>query len=224
MFFASPRDFEDDLDFRQMVDFISLTDKEKFDWAVLFYKKRFPNDSRQQSRAKARRQLPYAPINNPLEAKKISEEHLQKYFDITGVLSLSFNPSSDKMWNKYADNHEGFCVGFDSVKLFESGIGGRGDYVRYVKELPKIYPEPKMDIFVQAHYQIFHKLEKWEFEEEYRLHIIKGTTLIVSERRRYAPAQAFKEILVGKNMPEDDFKELMKELPDDLKHVEIIKL
>jgi hypothetical protein len=224
LFFASPRSFEDPLDCKQTVRYEELTIDEKLGW--IEYQLKRDNDKWSDITIKSRALKIYekAPIRNNKTARDITDQNLEKYFDITGVLSLSFNSSSDKMWKKYGDNHKGFCVGFDSQLLFEFRIGGTGAYVNYVDELPKIYPEPKMDSHTQTYYQIFHKLKEWEFEEEYRLHIIRDQTLSMEDRRQYAPANAFKEILIGKDMHEDDFKELMKELPDDLKHVKIIKL
>lgn len=224
LFFASPRSFEDPLDCKQTIDYSSLTDEDKFEWGKIVVKQKYPHLGDDLIPEVTRRFLLKAPINDPIEVKKIQESQLERYFDITGVLSLSFNPSSNRMWDKYGDQHKGFCVGFDSQLLFESRIGGTGAYVEYVDELHEIYPEPKMDFHTQAYHQIFYKLKKWEFEEEYRLHIIRGHKLRIEDRRQHAPVNAFKELIIGKKMPKEDFEELINELPDDLKHVKIIKL
>ena len=224
LFFASPRDFKDQEDCSQTVNYSALTDKEKFDWAVEVTKNNYRSMSPNIIPEVARRFLKRSPINNPVECKKLQEEQLERYFDITGVLSLTFNSNSDKMWEDYGDNHQGFCIGFDSKLLFESKIAGKGGYVDYVEELPKIYPEPKMDFLTQAKLQIFSKLKKWEFEEEYRLHIIRGKNIEIADRRKYPPSSAFKEIIIGENMPEEDLEELKSSIPDVLKHVEIIRL
>jgi hypothetical protein len=54
-----------------------------------------------------------------------------------GVLSLTTQCNNDSMWQKYADMHKGFCVGFDTNRLFASIKGGCGA-VRYFETLPAI--------------------------------------------------------------------------------------
>jgi len=49
---------------------------------------------------------------------RISESRSRELIsEMVGVLSLSRNPGSSRMWRDYAQNHTGFCVGLDSEKL-----------------------------------------------------------------------------------------------------------
>lgn len=228
LYFASPREFEDKEDCKQTVRFEKLSTEEKIAWIEHGVKTQKQKENKNWSdktiKERALKIYENAPIRDSKKAKEVTEKILQKYFDITGVLSLAFNSSSVRMWNEYAENHQGFCVGFDSKLLFESKIAGKGGYVDYVEELPKIYPEPIMDFQTQANLQIFSKLKKWDYEEEYRLHMIRDHKLEINDRRKYPPAEAFKEIIIGKNMAEEDFEELKESLPDELSHVKIIRL
>jgi hypothetical protein len=38
---------------------------------------------------------------------------VQRYFDMIGVLSLSEDENSAILWERYADNHKGVCIGFE---------------------------------------------------------------------------------------------------------------
>ncbi|NOG57772.1 MAG: DUF2971 domain-containing protein [Bacteroidetes bacterium] len=224
LFFASPRSFEDPLDCKQTVRYEELTIDEKLDW--IEYQLRRDNDNWSDITIKNRALKIYekAPIRNKETAMEITDKNLEEYFDITGVLSVTKNPNNELMWLKYADCHKGFCVGFDSKILFESGLIGSGSKVFYVKELPEIKPEPVMTSEEQRIKQIFFKEDKWLFEDEYRLHIFRDKKLEIEDRRIYPPVKAFKEILIGKDMPKKDYESLIEELPEDIKHVKIIKL
>lgn len=114
------------------------------------------------------------------------------------------------MWCKYANNHQGICIGFDTSLLFKY-VGGGGK-VQYVKELPPI--DFAKDDFKSKHTKnIFYKEEKWSFEKEYRLHKMWNHNVTNDERNIELPNNCIVKIILGKNMTlhmKDEIKKLAK--------------
>lgn len=79
-------------------------------------------------------------VKSPLANPKILEKKIEKYnIDFNarfGVFSLTADSNNEDMWNKYANNHTGICIGFDSKKLFD--VVGGGGKVIYTDVLPTI--------------------------------------------------------------------------------------
>lgn len=89
-----------------------------------------------------------------------------------GVLSLTPHPANYLMWSHYSNSHTGFCVEFDTRKLFES-LKGEFQMVRYSDEIPILsindtLENKLLDIL------IYTKSKIWEYEDEYRLTLING--------------------------------------------------
>jgi hypothetical protein len=87
-----------------------------------------------------------------------------------GVLCLSEAPDSLLMWAHYADNHKGFCVGFDCSNPEAMPIG-LAMQVEYVAERPQVnpltlYQEDPGDLVRQC---FLIKSRHWEYEREWRL-------------------------------------------------------
>ena len=128
-----------------------------------------------------------------------------------GVLSLTMEPDNDAMWNKYSDSHRGFCVGFDTYRLFAAIKGGCGD-VRYFETLPPvIFAKDSLDDKIIK--IIYNKEKKWEFEHEYRFHTMwKENDKI--ERNVRLPLNTIVEIILGRNMPkgfQQEIKDIVKQ-------------
>ena len=44
------------------------------------------------------------------------------------------------MWSHYGDNHNGFCIGFNEMKMRNNGLFHRGGTVNYSKSFPELNP------------------------------------------------------------------------------------
>ncbi len=114
---------------------------------------------------------------------------------------MTENPKSTFMWQEYAVNHTGICVGYYPLVLFQDisrfGQCGRVDYY---DTLPIIHPHA--DVFEKTTKQIYSKLRKWEQEEEFR--IAKTYEENVGndgdERKAQIPISGFAEVILGANM------------------------
>lgn len=125
------------------------------------------------------------------------------------------------MWEKYGDNGKGFCVGYDPLVLFNH-LGG-GGIVNYVDELPKVMPEPFHTRELQMVYQLYYKEKKWSFEEEYRTHKFRPIPMTNGDRTILVPPEAFKEIIMGKNMGAELKADLINNIPVELRNIPIIE-
>ncbi len=161
------------------------------------------------------------PFKNKEYLKKLEGESFNEFDSTVGILSLTANPSNFEMWKKYSNNHKGFCIGFESKILFKF-VGG-GDVVKYRNELPKIMPYPRMCFEEQMLTQIFNKLDNWNFEEEYRAFRWSQIPYTRETRTKTLPSIAYKEIIFGSLMTEENINEIIKIARINIPHVEFKK-
>lgn len=218
VYFAEPTSFEDPLDCKIEVDYESMTDKEIHDFYVMIYEREYPYRDGKKRRTWVREQIRKKLLRNLKYLKTWKEMFFEEYNSRIGVLSLTSNPDRMEMWEKYANGGKGFVVGFNSRIMFELFYSGAK--VQYYDELPKIYPYPKHNYIEQYYYQVFSKLRKWEFEEEYRTLIFDMDKLF--DRVRVVPPEAYNCIILGKNMPEEWEEAILNSIPNELEHIRII--
>lgn len=219
VFMAAPSSFEDKLDCKFPIRWDLLTDDDIYNYYLTYSIKNNPERTRQQHRKFAREWVKKSEVRNPDRIKEHQEQTFKEYDERVGILSLTANPEIDEMWEMYACGHSGFAVGFNSRIMFEF-LGGGGEVI-YVEEVPIIYPSPKHSFDEQRHYQIFHKLSNWSFEEEYRTTIFRPNPLSTEDRIIELPPDAYTEIILGKNMPDENINKIKAILANELAHVEI---
>ncbi len=219
VFFAAPTSFEDPLDCKNLIRYDLLTDEDIYSYFLMDSKEKYPERTRQQHRAYAREWSKKTPMNDKKYVKERVEQDFKEYDERFGVLSLTANPTNEAMWEKYANNHNGFAIGFNPLIMFPY-LGG-GGAVSYYDELPIILPRPWHSFEEQHNYQIFAKLSKWSFEEEYRTHMFRPDPLTIQDRTIKLPPEAITKIIIGKNMPQESVDNLIESIPAELSHVQI---
>lgn len=139
-------------------------------------------------------------------------ERMEEDIRNAGVFSLAKHPTNAVMWAHYAENHRGFCIGFDLSEKFtthrnaEQIIGT--DDVRYTKTNPfKDYFEevaaarqpPTWEEFFPALLSrgMVAKAAAWGYEEEVR--VLRKNSGTVS----FSPAEVV-EIVFGLNMASEN--------------------
>lgn len=137
-----------------------------------------------------------------------------------GVLSLTANPCIDKMWKEYANNDEGFCIGYNSKIMFNH-LGG-GCKVEY-DTLPIILLEPIMHFNQARYYNLYYKEPKWEYEEEYRTNMFWENPANKEKRQIPLPIAAFKEIILGSNISEKNRREIIDSVRENIGDIPIIE-
>lgn len=110
---------------------------------------------------------------NMEKVDKLNRETICRDF---GILSLSSDPMNYLMWSYYTHSHTGFCLGYDTVQLFNSCTATLSK-VNYTDEIPKHSLNEDIAHFHQK--QLSTKGKFWEHESEYRLIRIKGANSIL---------------------------------------------
>lgn len=221
LYYSPPDSFEDPKDCKSIVRFDLLNLRERIKWIEYKLKQQKPGKNRQFYRQESRKLYGSAPISDNDRIKEIQEITFREYNQRMGVLSLTGNNNIEKMWVKYANEKQGFCVGFDPLILFEH-LGGGGK-VYYEDVLPIVYPEPKHSLDVQMFIQVFFKERKWEFEEEYRTYTFSDKQMERSDRIIKVPSEAYKELILGERMKIEDKKDIIESLPIDLQNIKVIE-
>lgn len=218
---ASPRMFEDQNDCNNPTRFDLLTNKQILDYYLWSSKNDNPTFIRAQHRQFAKDWAKKTLVKDKAYTRRYMEETMQEYFDREGVLSLTENCNNDSMWNKYADNGNGICIGYNTRKMFDY-LGGGGE-VHYVDELPMILPEPFMSPEEASVKRVYFKLKHWEFEEEYRTKKFWPGVASVSDRQIELPVGAFNRIILGDNISEKQAEEIKESVLKNIGDIPIIR-
>ena len=206
VYFAAPETFEDEFDCRVPVRYDLLTEDEIFEQYYKLLEKDNPLWSQRHLRDETVRWCNLALLrdkNRLYNIEKIEWKELNERF---GVLSLTPVNDNLSMWRKYSNNFNGFCVGFNSKKLF-SGVGGGGD-VSYVKDLPLISPFDSPE--VKRTTLTFFKLKKWAFEKEYRLQNFWPGPIPLKNREYKVPQEAFTQLILGEKLSKKSKQEIIQ--------------
>lgn len=198
VYMSPPKDFEDKMDCNPAFIYPSGIDLFRY---LLRYKNRLPFMERVRF---ALKWYKMSPINYPSELKEIKRIFDNDFNDHFGVLSLSSDYKNEYLWNMYADNHEGFCIGFDWNRITRFIQGG--GKVIYVNKLPVIDLANDCD-YTKIIKTIIYKEKKWEKENEYRLFKVwnYGQKVIRSIK---LPQDTIVQIILGKKMCIDYKKEI----------------
>lgn len=220
VFLAAPRDFEDPLDCVNPTRYDLLTDFQIFDRFYTESRNLHPYFTFQQHFEWAEYFFQNTPLRNPLEFIITQNRLSSEFNDRFGVLSLTESPYNLKMWERYGAENRGFCIAYDSEKLFH--FLGSGCKVTYTDELPRI---DAFDNFMVQHFkQIFFKTSSWVFEEEYRLHKLWGTSVSTNERNITITANCILEVLLGYDMSESNITAITNFVESNLPNVRITRL
>ena len=217
LFFSSPSKFNDPFDCNIPIAYHLLKDNP--DLAKDFFndvvKRHNPNLSVEKHKEEVARHLKDGRFKDLEYLKKMNKKSLEDLHNIYGVLSLTAVNNNILMWAHYANAHKGFCVGFDSAKLFNE-CGGGGN-VNYAKEFPKILPTE--ELMKQVAKQILTKASFWDYEIEYRLFKMDFANKVIQ-----IPSEFITELILGYSMPNSHEKEILDLVSDKLPHVKVFKI
>ena len=222
VFFAAPSSFKDPLDCKFPIRWDLLTDQQIFNKYLTNSMEDHPERTEQEHIDFAKYWFANSPIRDERQRTLLTTQVMKEWDERIGILSLTAEPHLEEMWVKYAENHQGFCVGFYPKILFNF-LGGGGE-VTYVKKIPIILPTPGHSFEEQRFYQVFNKMEEWRFEKEYRTTIFRREGLTTQNRTRVIPTEAFTEIILGKNISDKHKDEIELQVSSKMNHVTLIEL
>ncbi len=204
IYLASPADFEDEYDCKIPIRYDLLTEEEIYD---LYFKsslelnQHFSVEQHKNFALKNQKKGLLLDKERIRELEKFFFDNFNKRF---GVLSLTAIRDNVTMWDYYANHNKGFCIGFHSIALCKtSNLFGGGGIMNYYNVLPiiKFTDQNEKKYF----YQIHSKLQKWGFEEEYRL-----TKSLTIDRKVQIPNEVYAEIILGPDIPEISRQEIVQ--------------
>ena len=210
VYMSRPTDFEDKVDCKNHIRYDLLTDdqiKQRY-YELSFEKHPEPGFSHDDRIAFANYWFVRSPLRDKEHIKKQLEKDFLEYDDRAGILSLTTNPKRVEMWVKYAADHTGFCVAFYPPEMFKY-LGG-GANVTYDKKLPDIMPVPWHNEMEQHILQVYHKEEKWAFEEEYRAQTFDYHPLPQERRVRTLTPESYAELIFGAKMSDKNRDEIIE--------------
>lgn len=214
LYLASPAEFEDEFDCKVPIRYDLLTDDDIFKHYVNSSITLHKHYSLAQHLEYAKKWQAKGLMRNERHLRYVDSLFFKEFNEIFGVLSLTALPDNVAMWDYYSNNQKGFCVGFNTIPLLESRIFGSGAEVKYDNELPIIL---ETDDFEKKHFlQIFSKLKKWEFENEYRL-----TKFNVQDRTPIIPVEIFAEVILGPKISDNDKAEIKEIVSINFPKVEL---
>lgn len=136
------------------------------------------------------------------------------HYDQYGLFSTSLNGLDNTMWAHYGDNHQGYCIGFNTLALAESMNCGFG-FVEYSDNaLPFSFINPHDDN------ELYVKATNWSYEQEFRF-----ITLRIGERER---AHNFdegiiSEIILGLNISAEHEHEILEYMAGNHPNIPVYK-
>lgn len=129
-------------------------------------------------------------------------------FDSIGIFSLSLNELSELLWAYYGNNGQGFCVGFDPVKIYKAHPCSFSK-VQYKDEpIERKLLEGEKDF--KTFWNFFVKQKKWNGEEEYRF-----VSMFMEQNKKriiQLPTDAIKEVIFGLKINNNHKQQIMEVL------------
>lgn len=126
----------------------------------------------------------------------------RKRFDQYGIFSTSANSLDTLTWETYGDNHQGYCIGFNTVDLARNLNCTCGIVTYSDSPFPYRFLDDKPDLDV-----LLYKKKSWEYEEEFRF-LTLGIDIYTSRLRTVNP-DTIAEVVLGHKISKDNEMEIL---------------
>ena len=167
-------------------------------------------------------------INNPMTDEllnKLENESIKTYDKLLGIFSANETYTNQRLWEVFAANHRGFCLGFNLEKAISLNEGSKGR-IKYVdqNDLPKnklLIHDNIKESFIYFSDLIFNLPIKYQDEQEYRL---EKMIFSENERKKIIPKVSIEKIVIGSKMSKSKRNELIELTNKHLPEARIIRL
>lgn len=177
-------------------------------------KKMWPSYSDEQLKKIANERIDYGVFENGRYWKENRDDFHKSVNSTLGIFSLSAVNDNILMWSHYSDSHRGFCVGFDSDKLFK--LSGSLGEVIYDDAFPEVgLFDDSMEGFLRL---FITKSIDWCYEEEYRILKVNFAKNILTFSN-----DCVRQIIFGCNIKPEHKEEIMKIAESKYKQAEIFE-
>jgi hypothetical protein len=200
LFLSSPLGFADKDDCNIPTKPELLTSAERTAWVAKSITRQFPwlaDEPTWKQHAYAQYYADYGPIRDPEHVQQVLDKSRADFNNRFGVLCLTANPANAHMWNAYAGNFSGFCIGFypDAFDGYACGP------MHYVSELPVFKGgEDTTEYFANL---IYVKHNQYESEQEFRVNRFWPSKPSNDQRKIRAGRHQIVEVIIGCNAPTD---------------------
>ncbi len=220
IYFAKPSDFDEQHECNLERDFASVTEEAFFN----YFKGKFDGLAPDEKfREMAKERMKNSKIFDKNHQELTHQIFLNSLDETVSIFCASEYKNILNLWNTFASGQEGFCVGFNTKRMFDgTEIFGSGGQVSYYDETnpPKIRAlcknnDERAEDMMKV---IFSLPAKFKNEREYRL----AKSLLVNRRVKIKP-EVFEEIILGPEMEEDHKKEIIKIVKTNFQHANILQ-
>ena len=214
IYLPSPAEFNDPFDCKLPIAYHLLENDTnlELEYISAFVNKYYAALSPELKEAKIKKILAQGNYKKPEAIYELNNE-IQEYINnYAGIYCITAIRDNILMWSHYANNHTGFCVGFNSKLLFDCFHEGQD--INYVKDFPLISPIDEK--LIQWNKLVFTKSDMWDYEIEYRLYKQGKTKTTFT-----IPRESITEIIVGYKMEETDIIDLRKIVSCELPHANL---
>ena len=143
-----------------------------------------------------------SPMQDSSRTMLIDVEFWKRFNEEHGVLCLCKTADISEMWEKYANQYKGYCVGFDAEKLSEQFSGHEVVYCSGIPTIDFINDPDETKIIKE----IYYKSSWWDFEKEYRYFICGHGVKLSDSDRLFSVGEYIKEVHLGRDMANDERK------------------
>lgn len=203
IYFASADQFNDPFDTKLPFRYKNedLTPENLFQKLYITAKEMHPELSEQEIHKMCYERQYSGSFDNGQYWKDEYERIKNRLNDEFGILSLAERKDNILMWSHYSDSHKGFCVGLDINLLFDS-IKGMISRVKYSNDFPllELFGDPSKTMIEL----LTTKSKLWKYEKE-----IRFTKHNASRQVFKLPKEAYKELIIGMNMPQNESKQIV---------------
>ena len=206
LWFPHPSTFNDPFDSQMLVRF-DLMDKERTD-AFIREEILRTEPGAGENLILGKMERTKAALLNPEQHDAAVRMWMEPKLSKTKVLCLGRKKDNILMWSHYAQNHEGFAIGFDAVKLnklcFDNG-GYQTGYVAYRDTYPLLLPprtkKEQLDLITTL---VNVKSRIWKYEREVRISLFDAPNKVVFS------ADLISELVMGCSMSDKCQQKLLK--------------
>lgn len=169
LWISSPLDFDDPYDCRIDFSFDATTEE-----IAEFYRRELELSPELANNDEEKAQALEIILNVHLTRSADEIRELRNQFDLQrlkqiGVICLTLTTNNKDMWERYGQDHTGYCIEFNRTPLMEL----KPKEVKYDDNPPVLnfYRSTREE---KAERQFYYKQKKWCFEQEYRMLLQQG--------------------------------------------------
>ena len=215
LFFASPKDFNDPFDCKNI---FSIKDSTDDDWReFLLGEQKYKHPALTENERQKKVELiiktgVHRDTRNQEDQLRIWKDLQEEEFNKLGIVCLSHTPNDILMWSHYSNNHQGVCLEFDRQIL---GTMFHCQDVQYCEKYPTFNQFLKelriSEVAAINDLSLFTKSDHWKHEKECRLIAEPEIRTDCPGERKYKyPENALTGIIFGCQTKDTD-KEKVKD-------------